>query len=180
MVQKGILQRIGRGTFKFGQEKDYIPEVPSTMKNAYKKIGEKFPFLDLCIWDTSALNEFMVHQPSRFFTLIEVEKEATNAVFHYLKESNLAVFLDPSEEVLEHYLPEDENFYIVQSLVSEAPLKEVEGVTTATVEKILVDIFCDRILFSTYQGAERSTGAPCFGTRTDEARKKSLQPIKLD
>jgi hypothetical protein len=156
-VQQGVLQRIGRGTFKLGRERDYLPEVSPTMKSAYKKVSEKFPFVGLCIWNTSALNEFMIHQPSRFFTLIEVEKDVTSSIFHYLKEFKSAVFLEPSEEVLENYLPEDGDSYIVRSLVSEAPLTKVEGISSATIEKILVDIFCDTMLFSSYQGAERST-----------------------
>jgi len=157
LVQKGVLQRIGRGTFKLGTQKQYVPDISSQLKTIYQKIDKEFPFLDLCIWSTSALNEFMIHQPFRFFTLVEVDKEATSSVFHYLKDHRSAVFLEPGEEVLEYYLPEDKNAYIVHSLVSEAPVIEVKGVTCATLEKILVDIFCDPITFSAYQGSERST-----------------------
>jgi hypothetical protein len=140
-----------------GEEKDFIPEISSPMKSVYEKVHKQFPFLELCIWNTAALNEFMVHQPFQFFTLIEVDKEATNSVFHYLKEHKSVVFLQPTEEVLEHYLPEEGNFYIAQPLVSEAPLAKVNGVSTATLEKILVDIFCDTVIFSSYQGSQRST-----------------------
>ena len=157
MVQKGILQRIGRGTFKLGKEKHFTPEISSQMKSTYRKVKKEFPFLGLCVWNTSVLNEFMVHQPYQFFTLVEVDKEATGSVFHYLKEHKSDVFLEPGEEVLEHYLPEDKNALIVQTLVSEAPVMDINGVTCATLEKILVDVFCDTVTFSDYQGSERST-----------------------
>ena len=157
MVQKGILQRIGRGTFKLGKEKHFVPEISSPMKSTYRKVKKEFPFLDLCIWNTSTLNEFMVHQPVQFFTLVEVDKEATDSVFHFLKEQKSDVFLEPGEEVLENYLPEDRNAFIVQTLVSEAPVMHINGVTCPTLEKILVDLFCDTVTFSAYQGSERST-----------------------
>lgn len=157
LVQEGILQRIGRSTFKLGQEKHFVPEISSQMKSIYRKVEKEFPFLDLCIWNTSALNEFMIHQPYQFFTLVEVDKEATGSVFHFLKEHKSDVFLEPGEEVLENYLPENKNVYIVQTLVSEAPVMNVNGVTSATLEKMLVDVFCDTVTFSAYQGSERST-----------------------
>jgi len=99
----------------------------------------------------------MIHQPYQFFTLVEVDKEATGSVFHFLKEHKSAVFLEPGEEVLENYLPENKNAHIVQALVSEAPVMNVNGVTSATLEKMLVDVFCDTVTFSAYQGSERST-----------------------
>ena len=42
----------------------------------------------------------------------------------------------------------------INNLVSEAPTQEIYGVKTATIEKILVDIFCDKIIYSTFQGNE--------------------------
>lgn len=157
MVQKGVLQRIGRGTFELGKEKHFVPEISSQMKSTYQKVEKEFPFLDLCIWDTSSLNEFMVHQPFQFFMLVEVDKEATGSVFHYLKELKSNVFLEPGIEIFENYLPENKKPYIIQPLVSEAPLQEIKDVYTITLEKVLVDIFCDPVTFSAYQGSERST-----------------------
>jgi len=157
LVQKGILQRIGRGTFKLGKENHFVPEISSQMKSTYRKVKREFPYLNLCLWNTSVLNEFMVHQPYQFFSLVEVDNEATDSVFHFLKEHRSAVYLEPNEEVLENYLTADKNACIVQPLVSEAPVLNVNGVTSAPLEKILVDVFCDSVTFSAFQGVERST-----------------------
>lgn len=35
--------------------------------------------------------------------------------------------------------------------------QNINGVKTATIEKILVDIFCDEVIFSAQQGAEKRT-----------------------
>lgn len=99
----------------------------------------------------------MIHQPNQFFTLVEAEQEATEAVFHYIKELRLTVFWEPGEEIMDRYLPGNKDAYIVQPLVSEAPVMQVEKVPCPTLEKILVDLFCDEIIFRAYQGRERST-----------------------
>ena len=89
LVQAGILQRVGKGKFMLGENRVYIPEITSTIKSVYKKIKTEFPYLNLCIWNTSALNEFMLHQPNHFFTLIETDKEATEAVFYFFREKKI-------------------------------------------------------------------------------------------
>jgi len=42
-------------------------------------------------------------------------------------------------------------------LVSEAPLLNIKGINTASLEKMLVDVFCDKTLFSAQQGSEMRT-----------------------
>lgn len=157
LVKTGILQRIGRGKFKLGEGKNYLPKITTKTKSIYNKVKKEFPFLKICIWNTASFNEFMIHQPSRFFYLLEVEREATDSVFYYLKESKFAVFLEPTKDILEKYLPDDKEIIIVKSLVSEAPLLPVEVINTAAIEKMLVDIFCDDVIFSAQQGSEMRT-----------------------
>jgi hypothetical protein len=153
-VQKGILQRVSRTFYVLGKEKNYIPEISSKIKSIYKKTKKEFPYLAVCIWNTKWLNEFMIHQPNRFYILLEVEKDVAESVFYYLREKDSAVFLEPKKDVFEKYLPENKEAIIVKSLVSEAPVISAGGIETASIEKILVDIFCDGVIFSAYQGSE--------------------------
>jgi hypothetical protein len=150
----GLLARIGRGKFIIGEGKNFVPEISSKMMAVNARLKKKFPFLKICIWNTSALNEFMLHQPGRFYLLIEVEKEATQSIFYFLKDAKYSVFIDPTSDLLEKYLPSEKESLIVKSLVSEAPIQNIKGINTATLEKILVDIFCDDVLFSAQQGGE--------------------------
>jgi len=99
----------------------------------------------------------MIHQPGRFYILIEVEKEATQSVFFYLKEEKYPVFVDPTEDIFEKYLSEEKENLIVKSLVTEAPLQRIAGLNTVTIEKMLVDIFSDELIFSAQQGSEMKT-----------------------
>lgn len=154
LVQTGVLQRVGRGKFSLGKGKHYLPEIPPQLKSIDKKLKKEFPYLNFCIWNTSTLNEFMLHQPNRFYYLVEVEKEALESVFYFLRETKFAVFLEPTGDILEKYLPDNKEIIIVKTLVSEAPLLSVNEINTASIEKMLVDLFCDDVIFSAQQGSE--------------------------
>lgn len=99
----------------------------------------------------------MIHQPGRFYLLIEVEKDATQSVFYYLKEKKFPVFLEPTKELIEKYIPDEKETFIVKALVSEAPLQKINKINTVTIEKMLVDIFCDDVIFAAQQGSEMRT-----------------------
>ena len=64
------------------------------------------------------------------------------------------MFLEPTTDILEKYTPDNKQIIIIKPLISEAPLITVNGITTGSIEKMLVDIFCDTITFSAQQGAE--------------------------
>ena len=157
LVKKGILKRIGRGTFTLGEIKYFLPKITSEQKSLQKKIKKEFPFLDLCIWNTSWLNEFSMHQTNQYFQVVEVEKEITQSIFIHLKEQRKNVFLEPTKEVFERYVIDNKNVIIVKTLITEAPTLNVDNVKTPSLEKILVDIFCNEIIFSAYQGNEMKT-----------------------
>ncbi len=153
-MRLGVLNRIGRGKFRIGAVNNYLPELPSKIYSLNKKLKRQFPFLTFCIWDTSVLNEFMIHQPGKFYLLVEVEKDSMEPVFYFLKDNNYPVFLEYDKDVITRYLSNENNAIIIKSLVSEAPVQNIKGVTTITVEKMLVDIFCDDNIFSSHQGSE--------------------------
>lgn len=157
MVQKGVLNRIGRGKFQLGKGRSYLPEISPKLKSIYSKLRKEFPYLKICIWNTSALNEFMLHQSGNFYILIEVEKEAVQSIFYFLKEANCSVFIEPTNDILDKYLPADKDSLIITSLITEAPIQTINGMNTVSLEKMLVDIFCDEIIFSAQQGKEMRT-----------------------
>ena len=157
LVQKGILKRVGRGVFTLGVDKNYVPEISPKMKSINKKLKKEYPYLNICIWNTSSINEFMVHQPGNFYLIIEVEKEAAQSVFYFLRELKYHVFIDPTDEILEKYLPLNKEGIIIKTLVTEAPVQNINGLVTISLEKLLVDIFCDHVIFAAQQGAEMRT-----------------------
>lgn len=157
LVQSGVLQRIGRGKFALGEGKNYLPEISSATKNIFKKLKAEFPYANLCVWNTSVLNEFMQHQPNRFFLLVEIDKETTNSVFYFLREIKKSVFIEPTSDILEKYILKEKEVFIVKPLITEAPTQSNNGIETTTIEKMLVDILSDDVIFSAQQGVEMRT-----------------------
>lgn len=156
LVNKGVLHRVGRGLYSFSENegKEFIPEINRSLKYLSGKIHNQFPFIDICIWSTKWLNEFMLHQPFRFYTMVEVEKEVMESVFYALKEHGKDVFLDPSEGIVNNYVVNASEPIIITRLTTEAPTQKVNKVVTQTIEKLLVDIYCDPVIFAAQQGAE--------------------------
>jgi len=154
LVQSGVLSRIGRGEFTLGKSITFVPQLTQRIKTLYRKTHKQFPYLQICVWNTSILNELMIHQPGRFYTMIEVEKDSMESVFYFLKETYKNIFLDPSADILSRYVSGEKDTIIVKSLVSQAPTQILHGIETVTLEKILVDILTDDVLFAAQQGSE--------------------------
>jgi hypothetical protein len=155
LVQTGVLTRIGQGKFILGNKNNYIPEIPVKVITLSNKLKRKYPFLKHCVWTSALYNEFMLHQPGRFFIIVEVEKDATEPIFYFLKENKFSVFLEPSRELFTRYIPDEKETWIIKSLVSEAPTQIVSGVESTTIEKLLVDLFCDTVILDAQHGTER-------------------------
>ena len=96
----------------------------------------------------------MLHQPGSFFILIEVDSVAVESVFYFLKENKYQPFFDPDIDLINKYALDKKEALIVKSLVSEAPFQNIQGVKTVTLEKMLVDIYCDENIFAAQQGSE--------------------------
>ena len=157
LVKSGIIKRLGRGIFSLGESTIFYPEISTTIQLLFKKLEKEFYYTRFCIWNTSIINEFMHHQPVRFFVLVEAEKDTINSVYYFLKEIKKAVYIEPTSEMFEKYIVYEKDAIIVTPLVSEAPIQKVNHVTTITIEKMLVDIYCDEVTFMAQQGSEMRT-----------------------
>lgn len=156
LVELGVIKRIGRGVYSLGESQKYTPQLDQPQKKLFKKLQVEFSYSNLCMWDTSTLNQFMLHQPFRFMTIIEADNDSVDSVFYKLQDLKASVFLGTDTDMIDRYGSSEKRIVVVKLLVSEAPTQKVDGVITVTLEKILVDLFCDAIIFSAYQGNERS------------------------
>ncbi|NJO03657.1 MAG: hypothetical protein HC880_20025 [Bacteroidia bacterium] len=136
---------------------EFTPILTPELKHLYRQIKEQFPFLDFAIWTTRWLNHWVEHLAGKFYTLVEVEgdHEEAHAVFSFLKskEEYPEVFLDPDAKEIENYLGYTQDTLIVRNLREDAPIVR-HLIPIASLEKILVNIFCEPILFAMYQEEE--------------------------
>jgi hypothetical protein len=157
LKKKHIIRSVSKTKFTLQYQPAFIPFIEPKLKALYKDVKKNFPHTKICVWNTKWLNEFMLHQPGRFLTIIEVEADAASSVFNYFKDtSHKNVFIDPQKKEIENYLYDDLTSIVVLSLVTKAPTVIVDSVVTASLEKILVDIFSNPELFNTFQGQERN------------------------
>ena len=154
LVQTGKLQRIGRGKYVLGKEQKYSNEISAKEIKISNLIKKEFPFIKYCIWTTSILNEFSQHLSAFQFIVLEVEKETLEPVYFMLRESFNSTFKKPSKEIVEEFITSQQNSIAVNSFVSEAPIKSIKNVPTSSLEKLLVDLFCDKNLYYFVQGNE--------------------------
>lgn len=143
LVKQGVLERIGKGRFKIGKLKLYQPEITTKLFKINKSIRTNFPFITYCLWQQQWINEFSQHIAKTGVILIEAERDSAESIYHFLKDSFSSVFYKPGKELLQDYILGLESALLVKPLVSEAPIQEVRGVPTVSIEKLLVDVFSD-------------------------------------
>ena len=153
LKKAGIINNPERGVYSITDKEVFNPEINQNLKKIYNKIHKEFPFVDICVWNTKWLNDFMRHQPFKYYTVIEVEKEADEQIFNAISEWNKNVYFNPDEEILERYISSNsEEVTIIKNLVTEAPTSKRNKIEIPTLEKILVDIIIDKELFAAQQG----------------------------
>ncbi|HBM16903.1 MAG TPA: hypothetical protein DD381_11240 [Lentisphaeria bacterium] len=110
-------------------------------------IKKHFPLINLCCWHSAAIMEFYRHVAIHDFLLVEVEKDAVDPVYYFLKETNKNTFKEPAREIIEDFVFNCNDSIIVKALISEAPIIPFGKIYVPTLEKILVDIYADTETF---------------------------------
>jgi hypothetical protein len=154
LVQQSVLQRIGRGIYVIDKKPHFIYAPGKEERACANKIKQKFPFVSYCVWHTSLLQEFYHHAALFNCMIVEVEREAVEAVFHFLNETHKNTFREPGKELVEDFIFSSNKPVIVKPLISEAPVQKNDGVYVPALEKILVDVYVDDEVFAYVQGNE--------------------------
>ncbi|MCM4157606.1 DUF6577 family protein [Gramella sp. AN32] len=152
LKKQGILKNPTRGIYALKGKQEFYPVINAKLKRLFNKVKKDYPFIDFCAWNTIWLNDLMRHQPFKFYTILELDKDATQSVFYKLKDQGKQVFLEPDAETFELYIHNSDNVIIIKQLVSEAPLLETENVVIPSLEKLLVDMIVDTNLYAAQQG----------------------------
>lgn len=150
-----VITPISRGLFTLAYKPVFKPDIDNMERKICQSVEKHFPTLKLCIWSTRIISEFMLHFPAKSITILQVEKQAIEPVYDFLKEQKFGdIFIRPNEKEIERYIYESGNAIILQSLVSKSPIQKVTKVATTTLEKLIVDLFSDKKLFAAFQGNE--------------------------
>lgn len=150
LVQKGVIQRIGRGKYREGEPQFFSFELSARTVRTGKLIKKEFPYINHCVWELASINSFSQHLINYNVIFLDVEREVIDPVYRVLKELKYqAVRIKDITEDLSDYA----GYTCVRALVTEAPILKEKNGQVASLEKILVDLYCDKE-FSSFQGNE--------------------------
>lgn len=153
LKKAGKINNPARGIYSITDKQIFNPEINQNLKKLYNKIHKEFPFIEICVWNTKWLSDLMRHQPFKNYTIIEVDKEASEQVFNAINEFIKNVYINPDEEIFERYIsPNTEEVTIIKNLVTESPTVKSNKIGIPALEKLLVDIIIDKELFAAQQG----------------------------
>lgn len=155
LKHEGAIISVGRGVYSFQNKPSWIPSIDNSVRAVYKKIEKQYNDLIFSVWSTSWLNEFTKLQAFRYLVIIEVEADFPQSIFDYLKETGLKdIYFQPGKKEVSNYLSDTRETYVIESLVTKSPVQLIEKISIPRLEKILVDLFCDKDLLYAYQGSE--------------------------
>ena len=155
LKNKQLINTISRKLFTLSYKPVFKPTIEDTERKIFSKIDNQFPTLKFCIWPTIIVHEFMLHIPGKYISILEVEKDAIEPVYRFLKDQDFRnVFIEPKEKEIERYIFETETAIVLQPLISKSPIQKIDTVATTTLEKLIVDLYCDKNLFAAFQGSE--------------------------
>lgn len=152
LKKSGVLKSPARGFYTLSGKEDFSPAIDPELKKLANKISKALPYVTLCAWDTRWLNTFMRYQPFRYYTVIEVERDAMQQVFQQINEISEDGYMDPNTLVFDLYVSNADHAIIIRPLVTEAPTENEKGITVPSLEKLLVDMLADKDLFAAQQG----------------------------
>lgn len=158
LVKRGLLTHEGRNRYSLTASDKrgiYSPLYSRKAVEVLEEVKKKYPHIVFTIFESTLLNEFLNHQIARDTIFVQAERDASAFVFDFLREkSGATVLYRPSREEYRRYWQPAS--LVVLDCTSEAPLFR-ESPHEITLEKMLVDIFSDKVIRMTYSEAEYKT-----------------------
>lgn len=155
LLKEGLITKVGYDQYMVptGKEKAvYAPKYTALARELIEKIDGKYPDISFIVFETVLMNEFLNHLIAQNTVFIQVEKDASAFVFRFLQEEGYhGLLYKPSKKEFGLYWVKDG--IIITDLVTEAPLTSRRP-HEICLEKMLVDMFCDRRIGWTYCKAE--------------------------
>lgn len=154
LKSKGIIAAVGSDRYTFSPKPLWQPSIGQDIKKTEQIIAKQFAPGDFLLWDTTWLNEFTNLQAFRKLIIIEPEEILAESVFYFLKERKFKeLYFKPDAKGIELYTGNSPITYIIKALITKSPLHKINN-HIPSIEKILVDLFCEKELFVSFQGEE--------------------------
>ena len=173
MLKSGKIIKTGYDQYMVSAEKTrpvYLPDYSELAATMMTQIAKKYPYIAFTVFETVLMNEFLNHLVAQNTVFLQTEKDIASFVFRFLQEEGYGnVMLKPTKNDFDLYWAKDT--IVITDLVSEAPMQASDP-HKITMEKMLVDIYCDKLIRGTFSRAEYpSIAAQAFAKyRIDRTR----------
>lgn len=114
------------------------------------KFREEFNDINIAVYESFILNEWINHLISRNIVIVEVEKYFTKDIFRYVQNIYSNTLFNPTNDDLYSY---KDAIIIVNPLVTQAPVNKKDK--TIKIEKLIVDLFTNDIINEFISEAEK-------------------------
>ncbi len=155
LIKQNKLSRLSRGQYGRSVKKEFIPLLTDELRQLYDDIASAFPLIDIVVYSGQDITALQHHLSANNALYVEVTKEASEVVFHYLLDKKIKAYHKPDSDFMYDYVDLGERCVIVKPLVTESPLRKIDGVCMPALEKLLVDINIDADFYY-LQGIEAS------------------------
>lgn len=143
LIKQNRLSRLSRGLYGKFTKNNFVPLLTEELRGLYNSVASAFPLIDIMVYSGNDITSLQHHISANNALYIEVPKDATEAVFHYLIDHKIKAYHKPTAEFMSDYVDLDKKSVIVKALTTESPVIMLDGVRMPTLEKILVDINTD-------------------------------------
>ena len=82
-----LIATVGRSVYSLESKPRFLPEPDKFLKKIVRLFKQRFDVV-YCIWYTSHMHNFMLHQPFCYFYVLETDKDSTESVFYHLRINN--------------------------------------------------------------------------------------------
>ena len=140
LIKNDQIVRIGKGIYSLPNKQVFKFLPNDELLKMHQELKAKFPFADFCLYDGSIFTTLQHHVSVNHVIYVETNRDAVESVFFQLKESFPNVYKQPNVDFMYNYVDLQQPCIIVKTYVTEAPVNNINGILTPTLEKILVDI----------------------------------------
>lgn len=141
LKQAGIIYNQKRGLYALQEKKAFLPKPTEKMQNLAQQIQTKYPYVNFSIYPSEWLSDLTEHVYQTRNIILEVDADALNSVFHFVKGQYPNVYLSPDKGIYDLYISPLEENIIVNRLYVDAPLNRVNGnYHIPKLEKLLVEL----------------------------------------
>lgn len=140
LIGQNYISRLSRGVYGRVEKSEFCPTLSNRLINVYSDVTAAFPLIDVTVLSGNDISSLQHHISANNAIYVEVPKDATEAVFHYLSDRKKRVYHNPTANFMSDYVDLSEKSIIVKTLTTESPIRTINGIRTPALEKILVDI----------------------------------------